>query len=135
MDYFREFYGIISSRPKFLAVIAYKLCPKAQKFHGIIWIFHGNFMEKFSPPVFMTYKLYPKARNFMEKYGLFPGISWKFLQQPGPSLTIAYKPYPRGPEFYGIVWFVYGNFMEKLCLILGYHEASRENLWKIHGFS
>jgi hypothetical protein len=83
MDYFREFYGIISSRPKFLAVMAYKLCPKAQ--------------------------------NFMEKYGLFPGISWKILQQPGPSLTIAYKPYPRGPEFYGIVWFVYGNFMENLA--------------------
>jgi hypothetical protein len=45
MDYFREFYGIISSRPKFLAVMAYKLCPKAQKLHGIVWIFHGNFME------------------------------------------------------------------------------------------
>jgi len=67
----------------------------------------------------------------MEKYGLFPGISWKFLQQLEPSLAIAYKPYPRGPEFYGIVRFAYGNFMEKLCLILGYHEASQENLWKI----
>jgi hypothetical protein len=76
----------------------------------------------------------------MEKYGLFPGISWKILQQLEPSLAIVYKPYPRGPEFYGIVyglfvWIIYRNFMEELGPALDLYEISRENLWKIHGFS
>jgi len=71
----------------------------------------------------------------MEKYGLFPGISWKFLQQPGPSLIIVYKLYPLSPEFHGKVWIFYGNFMEKLGPVLDLHGISRENLWKIHVFS
>jgi len=65
----------------------------------------------------------------------FPEFYGNSFSNPRPSLTIAYKPYPRGPEFYGIVWFVYGNFMEKLGPVLDLHGISRENLWKIHGFS
>jgi len=64
----------------------------------------------------------------------FPEFYGNSPNSPRPSLTIAYKPYPRSPEFYGIVWFVYGNFMEELGPLLGRHEASRGNLWKIHGF-
>jgi hypothetical protein len=64
----------------------------------------------------------------------FPEFYGNSSSSPKPSSIIAYKPYPRGPEFHGIVWFVYGNFMEELGPILGHHEASRENLWKIHGF-
>ena len=86
MDYFREFYGIISSRPRPLAVIAYKLYPKAQKFHGIIWISRGNFME-FPPPVFMTYKLYPKARKF---YGKVWIVFRNFMESPQQPLAITH---------------------------------------------
>ena len=39
------------------------------------------------------------------------------------------------PEFRGKSWIFYGNFMEKLGPVLDLYEISRENLWKIHGFS
>jgi len=55
----------------------------------------------------MTYKLYPEARKFH-------GFSWFFMENHG---------------------FFYGNFMEKLGPVLDLYEISRENLWKIHGFS
>jgi hypothetical protein len=71
MDYFREFYGIISSRPKFLAVMAYKFCPQAQKFYGIVWIVYGNFMEKLGPVL----DLYEISRENPWK---IHGFSWIF---------------------------------------------------------
>jgi hypothetical protein len=37
-----------------------------------------------------------------------------------PPFIMIYKYYSQARRFYGIVWIVYGNFMEKLCLILGY---------------
>jgi len=70
MNYFREFYGIISSRPKFLAVMAYKLCPKAQKFHGKSFSSPGHHSS-------LLISLIPEARNFMELYDLFMEILWK----------------------------------------------------------
>jgi hypothetical protein len=66
-----KFYGIISSRPRPLAVIAYKLCPKAQKFHGKSWIFYGNFMEKLGPVL----DLYEISRENLWK---IHGFSWIF---------------------------------------------------------
>jgi len=67
----------------------------------------------------------------MDYFREFYGTS---SSSPKPSLTIAYKSYPQDPKFYGKIWFVYGNFMEELGPILDLYEASRENLWKIHGF-
>jgi hypothetical protein len=66
-------------------------------------------------------------------------FSWKFhgffSDGPRPLPVIAYKLYPRGSEFHGKSWIFYGNFMEKLGPVLDLYEISRENLWKIHGFS
>jgi hypothetical protein len=112
MDYFREFYGIISSRPKFLAVMAYKLCPKAQKFHGKVWIVFRNFME--IPPTALGHhsplliSLIPGARNFMELYGLFMEILWKTWPSPRPLRDITGEP------------------MENSRIFM---ENSMENLW------
>jgi len=87
MDYFREFYGIISSRPKPLAVMAYKLCPKALKIlwncMGYFGEFYENVPRKMEIPSASSHhsplliSLIPEARNFMELYGLFMEILWK----------------------------------------------------------
>jgi len=78
----------------------------------------------------------PKPGNFMEKYGLFSGIYGNSPNNPRPSLTIAYKPYPPGPEFYGIVWFIYGNFMENLAqswAAMRHHGGTYGKFTDFHG--
>jgi hypothetical protein len=65
----------------------------------------------------------------------FPEFHGNSFSNSSHRSSLAYKPYPRGPEFHGKSWIFYGNFMEKLGPILDLYEISRENLWKIHGFS
>jgi len=52
----------------------------------------------------------------------------------GNSNTIAYKAYPRGWKFHGIVWTISGNFMGKPHAIMAITEGFMGILWDCMGY-
>jgi hypothetical protein len=109
--------------------------PPAPEFYGIVWIISRSFMEQFPPSIFMTYKPCAEARKF---YGKVWTIFRNFMEIPPTALghhsPLLISLIPGARNFMEL----YGLFMEilwkNLAPILDLYEASRENLWKIHGF-
>jgi hypothetical protein len=93
--------------------MTYKLYPKARKFYGKVWTIFRNFME--IPPTTLGHhsplliSLIPRARNFMELYGLFMEILWKNLAQSWAAMRHHGGTYGKFTDFYGKF---YGKLME-----------------------